>query len=65
MVIDGELNKEVLMLQLEKLMMLIDGEDDIMQQMEDKPFVCGNQTVLDYPRSLRIQIKISYHDFED
>jgi len=65
MVVDGELNKEILMLQLEKLKMQIDGEDDIMQQMEDKPFVCGNQTMLDYPRSLRIQVKISYHHFED
>jgi hypothetical protein len=65
MVIDGEFQKEVIMLQLEKLKRLIDDEEDIMQMMEDKPFVCGNQTMLDYPRSLRIQIKISYHDFED
>ena len=60
----SEFNREILLLQLEKIKMMIEEELD-MEVIEDKPFVCGNQIMLDYPRSLRIQVKISYHDFEE
>ncbi len=61
----SEFWKEVLMLQFEKIKMLIEEEEGIMDMIEDKPYVCGNQTMLDWPRSLRIQVKISYQDFEE
>ncbi len=64
-VMSPEFGKDVLMLQLEKIKMMIEEDEDIMEILEDKPFVCGNQTILNYPRSLRIQVKISYHNFEE
>lgn len=57
--------KELLLMQLEKIKVMVEEEEDIMEMMEDKPFICGNQIMLNYPRSLRIQVKISYNDFEE
>lgn len=58
---DFGLDKEVLKLQLQKITKYIE-EEDVFGILEDKPFICENQAILDYPKFLRIQIKISIHE---
>jgi len=58
-------NKEILITQFKSILQYLENAEDILQILDEKPFVCGNRTVLEYPRVLDIQVKIKLVNLED
>jgi hypothetical protein len=58
---DKAFDKDILIYQFKKILRDLEDTEDLMDMLEEKPYLCGNATVLNYPQALKINVRIDLY----